>query len=124
MTRNELIGNILKKKSFLCVGLDSDINRIPSFLHKTDDPVFEFNRGIINATADFAVAYKPNIAFYESRGASGWVTLEKTVRYIKENYRDHWSLLTLRCSKTSHICRAASLEKANSMTPEVGRSRR
>jgi len=92
MTRNELIGNILKKKSFLCVGLDSDISKIPSFLHGTDDPVFEFNKGIIDATADFAVAYKPNIAFYESRGASGWVTLEKTVDYIKGNYPDIFTI--------------------------------
>jgi len=92
MTRNELIDNILKKKSFLCVGLDSDIHKIPSFLHETDDPVFEFNRGIIDATADFAVAYKPNIAFYESIGASGWVTLKKTVDYIKENYPDIFTI--------------------------------
>ena len=88
MTRNEIFGNILKKRSFLCVGLDSDINKIPPFLHKTDDPVFEFNKGIIDATADFAVAYKPNIAFYESRGAGGWITLKRTVDYLKENYPD------------------------------------
>ncbi len=92
MTRNELIDNILKKRSFLCVGLDSDINKIPSFLHETDDPVFEFNRAIIDATADFAVAYKPNIAFYESRGASGWVTLKKTVDYIKEYYPEIFTI--------------------------------
>ncbi len=92
MTRNELIGNILKKKSFLCVGLDSDINRIPPFLLETEDPVFEFNRGIIDATADFAVAYKPNIAFYESIGASGWVALKKTVDYIKENHPDIFTI--------------------------------
>ncbi len=92
MTRNELIDNILKKRSFLCVGLDSDINKIPSFLHETDDPVFEFNRAIIDATADFAVAYKPNIAFYESRGASGWVTLKKTVDYINENYPEIFTI--------------------------------
>lgn len=92
MTRNELIGNILKKKSFLCVGLDSDINRIPPFLLETEDPVFEFNRGIIDATADFAVAYKPNIAFYESIGASGWVALKKTVDYIKEYHPDIFTI--------------------------------
>lgn len=92
MTRNELIDNILKKRSFLCVGLDSDINKIPAFLHETDDPVFEFNRTIIDATADVAVAYKPNIAFYESRGASGWVTLKKTVDYIKKYYPDIFAI--------------------------------
>ncbi|MFO7852232.1 MAG: orotidine-5'-phosphate decarboxylase [Bacteroidota bacterium] len=88
MSRNELYGNILKKKSFLCVGLDSDINKIPSFLHKAEDPVFEFNRAIIDATAEYAVAFKPNIAFYESRGAEGWLTLKKTVDYLKEYYPD------------------------------------
>ncbi|MEA1887379.1 MAG: orotidine-5'-phosphate decarboxylase [Bacteroidota bacterium] len=92
MSRNELFGNILKKKSFLCVGLDSDINKIPSFLHETDDPVFEFNRAIIDATADFAVAFKPNIAFYESRDAPGWITLKKTVDYLKENYPDIFTI--------------------------------
>ena len=86
MTRKDLFDNIQKKKSFLCVGLDSDFNKIPSFLHKADDPVFEFNKGIIDATADFSVAFKPNIAFYESRGAEGWITLKKTVEYLKENY--------------------------------------
>lgn len=88
MTVKELFGNILKKKSFLCVGLDSDVNKIPSFLHKTDDPVFEFNRGIIDATADLTVAFKPNLAFYESRGAEGWISLKKTVEYLKENHPD------------------------------------
>lgn len=88
MTGNELYGNILKKKSFLCVGLDSDINKIPSFLYKAEDPVFEFNKAIIDATADFVVAFKPNIAFYETRGAEGWLTLKRTVDYLKENYPD------------------------------------
>lgn len=88
MTGNELYGNILKKKSFLCVGLDSDINKIPSFLHKAEDPVFEFNKAIIDATADFVVAFKPNIAFYESGGAEGWLTLKRTVGYLKKNYPD------------------------------------
>ncbi len=86
MTRNELTGNILRKKSFLCIGLDSDIKKIPAFLHNADDPVFEFNKGIIDATARYAVAYKPNIAFYESEGAAGWISLKKTVDYLKENY--------------------------------------
>ncbi|HDZ41357.1 MAG TPA: orotidine-5'-phosphate decarboxylase [Bacteroidetes bacterium] len=86
MTRNELFENILRKRSFLCVGLDTDINKIPSFLHKTDDPVFEFNKGIIDATNEYAIAYKPNIAFYESMGAQGWIALKKTVDYLRNNY--------------------------------------
>ncbi len=81
-----LFGNIVKKRSFLCVGLDTEVERIPSFLFKTKDPVFEFNRRIIDATHTYAVAYKPNVAFYESSGAKGWISLEATVRYIKENY--------------------------------------
>ncbi|HCC70903.1 MAG TPA: orotidine-5'-phosphate decarboxylase [Bacteroidales bacterium] len=88
MDRKELFGNILKKRSFLCIGLDSDIYRIPSFLKDTDDPVFEFNRGIIDATHKLAVAYKPNIAFYESLGSPGWLALNKTVDYLKANYPD------------------------------------
>jgi len=92
MTRNELYANILKKKSFLCVGLDSDINKIPSFLNDSEDPVFEFNKAIIDATSDFAVAYKPNIAFYESGGADGWISLKKTVEYIKKNHPDIFTI--------------------------------
>ncbi len=88
MTGKELFGNILKKRSFLCIGLDSDINKIPSFLLNKEDPVFEFNKGIIDATHKFTVAYKPNIAFYESRGAHGWISLKKTVDYLRKNYPD------------------------------------
>ncbi len=77
MNYNELSREIKKKKSFLCVGLDSDINKIPGHLLKTEDPIFEFNKAIVNATAAFTVAYKPNIAFYESEGAAGWISLEK-----------------------------------------------
>lgn len=78
MTRSEIIHQIKLKKSFLCVGLDTDINKIPSFLLDYEDPVFEFNKRIIEATEDFCVAYKPNIAFYESRGIKGWESLMKT----------------------------------------------
>ena len=88
MNSKQVFHNILSKKSFLCIGLDSDINKIPSFLLEKDDPVFEFNKGIIDATAEFAIAYKPNIAFYESRGAEGWISLTKTVEYLRENYPD------------------------------------
>lgn len=78
MTRSEIIHQIKLKKSFLCVGLDTDINKIPSFLLDNEDPVFEFNKRIIEATEDLCVAYKPNIAFYESRGIKGWESLKKT----------------------------------------------
>lgn len=88
MNYQALFEQIKKKKSFLCVGLDSDAKKIPAHLLKTEDPVFEFNKEIVDATADVTVAYKPNIAFYECRGAEGWKSLEKTVRYIKENYPD------------------------------------
>ena len=82
MNYDQLVATIQSKKNFLCVGLDSDINKIPKHLLKTDDPVFEFNKQIIDATRDYCVAYKPNTAFYESMGASGWSTLQKTVDYI------------------------------------------
>jgi orotidine-5'-phosphate decarboxylase len=88
MDHNRLFENIVKKRSFLCVGLDSEIEKIPSFLLKEKDPIFEFNKRIIQATSDFAVAYKPNVAFYECYGAKGWTSLELTVRYIKDNYPD------------------------------------
>lgn len=90
MTKQELFQNILRKQSFLCVGLDSDIKKIPQHLLATDDPIFAFNKAIIDATADYCVAYKPNLAFYESMGAPGQVTLEKTVAYIRENYSDQF----------------------------------
>jgi orotidine-5'-phosphate decarboxylase len=88
MDHSKLFENIIKKRSFLCVGLDSEIEKIPSILLSTEDPVFEFNKRIINATHKFAVAYKPNVAFYECYGAKGWISLEATVRYIKDNYPD------------------------------------
>lgn len=88
MNSNQLFENIKKKKSFLCVGLDSDINKIPAFLMDEEDPVFEFNKRIVDATASYAVAYKPNLAFYESRGADGWTCLEKTAAYIKSAHPD------------------------------------
>jgi len=88
MNHLKLYENIVKKHSFLCVGLDSEIEKIPSSLHKEKNPVFEFNKRIIDATHKYSVAYKPNIAFYECYGAKGWTSLEATVRYIKENYPD------------------------------------
>jgi len=93
MTREELFENIKRKQSFLCVGLDTDVTKIPEFLFDTEgelDPVFEFNKAIIDATADFCVAYKPNLAFYESLGLQGWDVLERTVEYIRANYPDQF----------------------------------
>ncbi len=82
MTRQELIQQIREKKSFLCVGLDTDLDKIPAHLLETEDPVFEFNKAIIDATKDLCVAYKPNIAFYEALGPKGWESLKKTIDYI------------------------------------------
>src|SRR5258708_36906569 len=85
MNRAQLFEQIKKKKSYLCVGLDTDITKIPKHLLKSDDPVFEFNKQIIDATNDFCIAYKPNLAFYESLGWQGLLSLEKTVQYIPKN---------------------------------------
>jgi len=85
MTRQELIEQIRLKESFLCVGLDTDLSKIPAHLLETEDPIFEFNKAIIDATKDFAVAYKPNIAFYECYGPKGWESLQKTIDYIPKN---------------------------------------
>jgi orotidine-5'-phosphate decarboxylase len=91
MTKQELFQNIQRKKSFLCVGLDTDVNKIPEHLFdQTEDPIFEFNKAIIDATADLCVAYKPNLAFYESIGLEGWDILERTVEYIRANYPDQF----------------------------------
>lgn len=89
MTRQALYDLILKRKSYLCVGLDPDIKKIPLHLMRYEDPVFEFNKAIIDATRDLCVAYKPNLAFYEALGAKGWVTLEQTRHYIGE---DHFTI--------------------------------
>ena len=85
MNKSEIIAQIRTKKSFLCIGLDTDIKRIPSFLLEYEDPIFEFNKRIIDATKDLCVAYKPNIAFYEAMGVNGWKSLEKTIQYIPKN---------------------------------------
>lgn len=90
MTKQELFENIKRKKSFLCVGLDTDIKKIPPHLLKEDDPIFAFNQAIIDATADDCIAYKPNLAFYECGGIKGWTSFEKTVEYIQTNYPDQF----------------------------------
>lgn len=88
MNRQELFELIKKKRSFLCVGLDTDLKKIPAHLLESEDPVFEFNKGIIDATHEFAVAYKPNLAFYEVLGQKGWESLEKTVSYLRSKTDD------------------------------------
>lgn len=90
MTRQELLVNIRAKGSFLCVGLDTDIKKIPEHLLGEEDPIFAFNKAIIDATAPYCVAYKPNTAFYESLGVKGWESLERTVKYLRENYPDQF----------------------------------
>ncbi len=92
MTRQELISQINKKKSILCVGLDTDLEKIPAHLLELDDPVFEFNKAIIDATHEFTVAYKPNIAFYEAMGIKGWESLERTVQYLNDNHPDIFTI--------------------------------
>lgn len=86
MTRENLVENIRRKESFLCVGLDPDIKKIPEHLLKEEDPIFLFCKSIVDATAEYAVAYKPNLAFFECMGAAGWISFEKTVKYIRANY--------------------------------------
>ena len=100
MLYQELFEQIKRKKSFLCVGLDSDIKKIPVHLLDAEDPVYEFNKAIIDATADITIAYKPNIAFYESRGVEGWESLGKTIEYIKTNYPE---VLTIADAKRGDI---------------------
>lgn len=86
MNRLQLIEQIQQKKSFLCIGLDADLDKIPAHLLSFDDPVFEFNKQLIDATHSYCVAYKPNTAFYESRGVEGWKSLEKTIEYLNQHY--------------------------------------
>ena len=90
MNKQQLFENIKKKQSFLCVGLDTDIQKIPQHLLKEEDPIFVFNKAIIDATAPYCIAYKPNLAFYESMGVKGWMAFEKTVEYIRKQYPDQF----------------------------------
>ncbi|SIQ36720.1 orotidine-5'-phosphate decarboxylase [Maribacter ulvicola] len=92
MTTQELVAQIHKKQSFLCIGLDTDLEKIPSFLLEDEDPIFAFNKAIIDATHDLCVAYKPNIAFYEAYGVQGWSALRKTITYLNENYPDIFTI--------------------------------
>lgn len=103
MNREELFSRILQKSSFLCVGLDPDLSKIPSHLLKEKDPVFAFNRQIIDATHQYCVAYKPNLAFYEALGAQGWESLQKTIAYIPEG------IFTIADAKRGDIGNTSSL---------------
>ncbi len=89
MNRSELVNQIRIKNTFLCVGLDPDIEKIPKFLLNKEDPIFEFCRQIIDSTAEYCVAFKPNSAFFESHGLSGIISMDKTMRYIKQHYNNH-----------------------------------
>ncbi|WP_298487757.1 orotidine-5'-phosphate decarboxylase [uncultured Maribacter sp.] len=92
MTTEELVAQIRLKKSFLCIGLDTDLEKIPSHLLKEEDPIFEFNKAIIDATHHLCVAYKPNIAFYEAYGIKGWIALDKTIKYLNANYPELFTI--------------------------------
>ena len=116
MTREELFENIKRKQSFLCVGLDTDIDKIPKHLLHFEDPIFEFNKQIIDSTKDFCVAYKPNSAFYESQGAKGWLSLEKTINYINETCKDSFTIADAKrgdIGNTSSMYATAFLERMN-----------
>lgn len=116
MNYTALFEQIRKKKSFLCVGLDSDIAKIPRHLLNMEDPVYEFNKAIIEATAVYTVAYKPNIAFYESRGVEGWKSLEKTVNYIRTNYPEIFTIADAKrgdIGNTSQMYAKAFLDTLN-----------
>ena len=90
MTRQDIVNQITKKQTFLCVGLDTDIKKVPAHLLNDEDPIFAFNKAIIDATANYCIAYKPNLAFYESMGVNGWISFEKTIKYLKQNYPEQF----------------------------------
>jgi orotidine-5'-phosphate decarboxylase len=92
MTKQQLVQQIKQKKSFLCIGLDVDLTKIPKHLLELEDPIFEFNKAIIDATHDLCVSYKPNMAFYEAYGLKGWQSLEKTITYINEKYPEIFTI--------------------------------
>lgn len=106
MTTAEIVTQIKKKKSFLCIGLDVDLKKIPAFLLEKEDPIFEFNKAIIDATHHLCVAYKPNTAFYEAYGIKGWISLEKTIKYINDN---HPEIFTIADAKRGDIGNTSSM---------------
>jgi orotidine-5'-phosphate decarboxylase len=116
MTADQLFQQIRKKESFLCVGLDTDITKIPKVLLNSEYPLFEFNKQIVDATADYTVAYKPNLAFYEVLGAAGWISLEMTVNYIRESYPEIFIIADAKrgdIGNTSQMYAQAFFEKLN-----------
>lgn len=116
MTRQQLFEFIKSQKSYLCVGLDTDLSKIPVHLLSEKDPIFEFNKQIIEATAHYCVAYKPNTAFYEAYGSSGWQSLEKTIAYINQNYPNHFTIADAKrgdIGNTSTMYAKAFFEKMN-----------
>jgi orotidine-5'-phosphate decarboxylase len=116
MTKEELFENIKRKKSFLCIGLDTDVTKLPKHLLNTEDPVFEFNKQIIDATKDLCVSYKPNMAFYEIEGAKGWISLEKTINYINQTCADIFTIADAKrgdIGNTSKMYAKAFLENLN-----------
>ena len=106
MTQEQLISEIRKKKSFLCIGLDVDINKIPKHLLKEEDPIFAFNKAIIDATHHLCVSYKPNTAFYEAYGIAGWKALEKTIKYLNKK---HPEIFTIADAKRGDIGNTSSM---------------
>ena len=116
MTTQQLVQQIKTKKSFLCIGLDVDLNKIPQHLLKLEDPIFEFNKAIIEATHDLCVAYKPNTAFYEAFGLKGWQSLDKTIQYINEQYPEIFTIADAKrgdIGNTSTMYAKAFLEDMN-----------
>ena len=116
MTTNQLIAEIHKKKSFLCVGLDVDVDKIPKHLLSEEDPIFSFNKAIIDATHQFTVAYKPNTAFYEAYGRKGWESLEKTIDYLNAHYPEMFTIADAKrgdIGNTSRMYAKAFLEDLN-----------
>jgi orotidine-5'-phosphate decarboxylase len=116
MTTQELVDQIRKKKSFLCIGLDVDLTKIPAHLLKMEDPIFEFNKAIIDATYDLTVSYKPNTAFYEAYGIKGWQSLQKTIDYINKNYPEIFTIADAKrgdIGNTSSMYAKAFLEDLN-----------
>ncbi len=114
MTKQQLFNEIIRKNSYLCIGLDTDIKKIPKFLLDFEDPIFEFNKRIIDATSDFCVAYKPNIAFYEASGTKGWESLRKTLEYIPQNCFTIADAKRGDIGNTSHLYARAFFDKSAS----------
>ena len=116
MTTTQLVQQIRQKKSFLCIGLDVDLTKIPSHLLTSEDPIFEFNKAIIDATHDLCVSYKPNMAFYEAYGLKGWISLQKTINYINDKYPEIFTIADAKrgdIGNTSTMYAKAFLEDLN-----------